>query len=205
LQDGEKGNLPWVILSVLLLGLGIALGWYFGIEKPAETARLADMAREAASAKEKQTEAETAQMAKVFSQAGGSTNEKQFDSDYAQVQKNILEAEATKGKTAEPKKLNVVISQNKIHLGEAFTLTVTVEGDYTAAIQFPDNIPGLDQVSSVPGSSISVTNDIMHTQTSLALVFIARTAGNIVVPQTTATASDGQKLTFEPFQITVIP
>ena len=112
------------------------------------------------------------------------------------------------GKTAaQDFSLDATVSENKIFIGEQFTLTIEIEGSAVRNVQMPDlpEFSGVRLLSSTPsrGTSISVINGRTTTAITYTYSFIAREKGNFEIPPITVPI-DGVNHQTAPIRIEII-
>lgn len=112
------------------------------------------------------------------------------------------------GKTAaQDFSLDATVSENKIFIGEQFTLTIEIEGNEVRNVRMPElpDFRGIRLLSPTPsrGTSISVINGRTTTAITYTYSFIAREKGNYEIPPITVPI-DGESHKTSPIRIEII-
>ena len=82
--------------------------------------------------------------------------------------------------------LDATVSENKIFIGEQFTLTIEIKGSAVRNVEMPElpDFNGVRLLSATPsrGTSISIVNGKTSTAITYTYSFIAREKGNYTIP-----------------------
>ena len=103
--------------------------------------------------------------------------------------------------------LQATVSENRIFIGEQFTVTIEVTGSTMRDVSLPvlPSISGVGVLSSTPSrsTSISIVNGRTTTSTSYTFSLIARERGTFTIPPITIEI-DGETRSTNPIQIEII-
>lgn len=103
--------------------------------------------------------------------------------------------------------VEATVSENRIFIGEQFTVSVEVKGSSMRDVALPilAQIPGVGVLSSTPSrsTSISIVNGRTTTSTSYTFSLIAREKGNVTIPPITIEI-DGETHSTNSLQIEII-
>ncbi|MGF1670999.1 MAG: BatD family protein, partial [Balneolaceae bacterium] len=103
--------------------------------------------------------------------------------------------------------IDATVSENKVFIGEQFTLTIEIKGSSVRNVEMPvlPEFSGVRLLSSTPsrGTSISMINGRTSTAITYTYSFIAREKGNYTIPSITIPV-DGEMHKTSPIQIEVL-
>lgn len=103
--------------------------------------------------------------------------------------------------------LDATVSENKIFIGEQFTLTIEIKGSSVRNVEMPElpDFNGVRLLSTTPsrGTSISIVNGRTSTAITYTYSFIAREKGNYTLPPISIPV-DGEMHQTSPIQIEVL-